>query len=176
MEMQGNLRGKREQNIQVERVSDGVVYYSHGTFQKLQSFRMRENNSVCKTTLHLLSQSAYFSNWVSRCRRGGTRIPKLNQPCGLWSMNKVTKSGHYFPEGAWLRAKWMAGEGQSTNLLPLLSKREQASSLEHSQHQGKQAGTFSCSCCTAHNKFLVFKDKIFSCTWPFLNYLELMLC
>lgn len=37
-------------------------------------------------------------------------------------MNKLTKSGHYFLEAALFRAAWMAGERQSTNLLPLFSK------------------------------------------------------
>lgn len=95
---------------------------SHGAFQKLQSFRMRENHSICRTTLHLPSHQAYFSNWMSRCRIDGSRTPKVNQPCRVRSMNKLTKSGDYFLEGAGLRADWMASEGQSSNLLPLFSK------------------------------------------------------
>lgn len=44
--------------------------------QKLQSIRMRENNPVYKTTLHLPPHRAYFRDWMARCRRGGARSLK----------------------------------------------------------------------------------------------------
>lgn len=82
MEIQGNIKGNGESKYMGGKSLrwSCIRNCSYEALEKLQRFRMRENNPVYKTTLHLPSHRACFTDWMVRCRRGGARSLKGRQP------------------------------------------------------------------------------------------------